>query len=450
MKKKLLLIALPLFMALSGCAGLANEPAEQVKEENIMLEDNLAHEELFGAPVASAPKQLGEPAGDAPGADPSWTKMPKIGVQFKLYERDVDPDPEVVSLQSFYAVRYVAAIAGLDGGVTASWTRGVSEKDSTQVGSLEGDHNSTVAYDTLNNNGTPVAATSEGTGYNKYVVYTAYNIPLTQDESYIAAFLTLSKEGEEPVKSKVVAAQMDGSYCFSFESSKNGYFLQGTLGGVANTIWDETESDTTDPYDGEKNNSLFEEKTFAAGDKFGLFRFTPTLFQFFGHSTFASSTSARFIKSTTIDQFNELYLPGTYTLYVNYINMIYTAPVSVDMDLYLVPNDNWKQDGDGHAPRFALNAFGASDNDWFDLVETGEDTGIYKVKNDEKINLGKYTTVIFCRMNGNDDKLDNTWANKYNQTKDLVINDATGPGNMSLLKYCVEGWDNGNGTWEAL
>ena len=103
-----------------------------------------------------------------------------------------------------------------------------------------------------------------------------------------------------------------------------------------------------------------------------------------------------------------------------------------------------------HAPRFALNAFGASDNDWFDLVETGADTGIYKIKNDEKINLGKYTTVIFCRMNGNDDKLDNIWANKYNQTKDLVINDATGPGNMSLLKYCVEGWDNGNGTWEAL
>ena len=441
MNKKLLLLALPALMVMSSCTYM--EHATVVKDFNF-AEDNLAHEEIFGSPNQLAPRMLGDPEGDAPGADPSWTKMPKIGVQFKAYQKDMDPDPEVEDLQDFLAVRYVAAIAGLDGGITASWSRGVSEKDSNQIGVMDSGHNSTVAYDTLNDNGTPVAATSEGEGYNKYIVYTVYNVPVAQDESYIAAYLTLSKDGEEPVKSKVVAAQMDGSHYFSFESSKNGYFLQGTLGGVANTIWDETESDTTDPNDGEKNNSLFEEKTFAAGDKFGLFRFTPSLFQFFGHSTFASSTSARFIKSTTIDQFNELYLPGTYTLYVNYINMIYTAPVSVDMDLYLAPNDNWKTDG----ARFALYAFGVSDTDWFDLEETGADTGIYKVKDDEKINLGKYSKVIFCRMNPSEAV--NDWPNMWNQTIDLIINGSSGPSNMSLLKYCVEGWDNGDGTWEAL
>lgn len=98
--------------------------------------------------------------------------------------------------------------------------------------------------------------------------------------------------------------------------------------------------------------------------------------------------------------------------------------------------------------RFAVNAFGASDNDWFDLEETGSGTGIYRIKDDEKIELDKYTTVIFCRMDPATSE--NNWTNKWNQTKDLVINDATGPNNMSQLKYSVEGWDNGNGTWSTL
>ena len=431
MKKVFLLTILPALLVLSSCGRANRAPAQE-----FFKEDTTLHEELFGQ---LSPRKLGVPD-ETPGSDPSWTKAPKVGVQFKSYQKDKDDDG---TPEDYLAVRYIAAIADTEG-MTATWSRGVSQKDSNQIRVMAHDKVSATKYDSLNNGGTPRAATAEGSGYEKYVVYSMYDIPASEDESYIAAYLTLSKDGEEPVKSKVVAAQIDGSYAFSFESSKNGYFLQGTLGGVANTIWDETESDTTDPNNGEKDNSLFEEKTFAAGDKFGLFRFTPSLFQFFGYSTFASSTSARFIKSTSVDQFNELYLPGTYTLYVNYINMIYTSPISVDMDLYLAPNDNWKTDG----ARFALYAFGVSDTDWFDMVETGSGTGIYKVKNDEKINLGKYSKVIFCRMNPGE--TDNDWPNMWNQTIDLIINGVSGPGNMSLRKYCVEGWDNGDGTWSSL
>ena len=437
MNKKLLLIALPALMVMSSCAGVNHAPKEEYFKEDTEL-----HEEFFGG---LAPKRLGEP-NDGPVTGDDWTKGPKVGVQFASYEKDVDPS-EAVDMQTFYAVRFVAAIENTDG-MTATWSRALSEKDSTQTKLMAHDKVSLAKYDSLNNNGTPAAAADEDDGnggkFEKYVVYSMYDIPATQDESYIAAYLTLTKAGEADVVSKVVAAQVDGSHVFSFIPDeilvRNGYFLQGSR-------FDIIPQDDEDPAE---NNAVFSNLNLEATDEFGLFKFTDSCFQFFGNTTFLSSTSARFIKASSIDQYNQAYLDGEYNLYVNNINMVYTEPQSVDMDLYLVPNDNWKQDAYDHAPRFAMNAFGASDNDWFDLVETGTGTGIYKVKNDEKINLGKYTTVIFCRMNGNDDKLENNWTNKINQTKDLVINGATGPANMSQLKYSVEGWDNGDGTWSAL
>ena len=412
MNKKLLLLALPAVMVLSGCTSL-RATGTVTNDFNFFKEDNLAHEELFGAPNQLAPRKLGEPEGDPAGDDPSWTKMPIIGIQFHSYQKDVNDDPEIVDLQDFYAIRYVAAIAGLEGGIIASWTRAVSEKNSNQIKVMEGGHNSTVAYDTLNDGGTPVAATSEGTGYNKYVVYTMADIPAAQDESYVVAYLTLSKEGEEPVKSRVVAAQIDGSHYFSFDSSKNGYFLQGTLGGTANTIWDETDSDATDPENAEKDNSLFEQKVFSAGDKFGLFRFTSSVFQFFGNSTFASSTSASYIKSASIDQYNELYLPGKYTLYVNKDNMVYTAPVNVTTTLYFEPNSNWKSASARFAAYVVNKAAGNTNIEWFDLEETAADSGIFGADIDVAIR----DTIIFCRMDPG--TVENSWENKWNQTGDL-------------------------------
>ena len=436
MKKKLLLIALPALMVLSGCSNALVEQPVKINDADIIQEDNLAHEELFGD-AKLAPNKLGVPEQD-PLDNPEWTKAPKVGVQFKSYKK---------AETDYFAVRYVAAIADT-AGMTATWSRGVSEKNSNQIKSMSGGHVSSVKYDSLNNDSTPVNATSEGTGLEKYIVYTMYDIPASQDESYIAAYLTLSKEGEENVVSRVVVTQIDGSHYFSLDGinmPKHGYFLEND-----GTILSQDESADTDPTNEAKDNAMFDDVLLTSGQPLGLFRFTPTVFQFYGRETFVDSSASRFVKSTTVDQYGEVYLSGTYDIYMNKDNLAYFTPESVDTPLYLVPNDNWKQDGDGHAPRFAVYAYGASDTDWFDMEETAADSGIYKIKDDAKIELGKYTTVIFCRMNGNDDKLDNVWGNKYNQTKDLVINGPTGPSNMSQLKYSVEGWDNGNGSWSAL
>lgn len=431
MKKVFLLAILPALLVLSSCGRANRAPAQEYFKEDTTL-----HEEVFGQ---LNPRKLGVPD-DTPGSHPEWTKTPKVGVQFKSYQKDKNDDG---TPEDYFAVRFVAAIKDTEG-MTATWSRGVSRKDSAQLKTMVNNKVSTVKYDSLNNAGSPSAASGEGGGslYDKYVVYSMYDIPSDQDESYIAAYLTLSKDGEDDVVSKVIATQIDGSHYFSFDSSvlvKDGYFLENE----GSLVYQDDTYDS-DPEDDGKNNAKFEDVLIYSGTSFGMFRFTPSVFQFYGRETFINSSASRFVKSTTIDQYGEVYLSGHYDIYVNKDNFAYFTPESVNMDLYLEPNANWKQDG----ARFAVNCFGASDNDWFDMEETAADSGIYKIKDDEQIELGKYTTVIFCRMNPATSE--NNWSNKWNQTKDLVINDETGPANMSQLKYSIEGWDNGNGSWSAL
>ena len=408
MKKKLLLIALPALMVLSGCSNALVEQPVKNNDANIMQEDNLAHEELFGG-VQLAPKKLGVPDVD-PGSDPSWTKAPKIGVQFKSYQK---------AETDYYAVRYVAAIADTDG-MTATWSRGVSEKDSNQIKAMSSDHVSSAKYDQLNNGSTPVDATSEGTGYQKYIVYTMYDIPASQDESYIAAYLTLSKDGEEDVVSKVVAAQLDGSHYFSFNQSallKHGYFLQSSTAGI---ITQKAEADT-DPNNNEIDNALFENVTFAGAEEYGLFRFTPARFQFFGYSTFMSGTSASFIQAGDSDQYCKMRIAGQYSLFVNKDNLVYTQPKDVDVTFNFTPSENWKQAG----AVFYLYGFNDSgDPGWYKFSETGE-AGVYSVR----VEHWSFTKLIYVRKNPEND--DGSWTGKWNQSSDINVN-------FGSLSYTME------------
>lgn len=457
MKKSLLLIALPALMALSACG---NAQGRTEEDNDFFKEDTIAHEEFFGGDEV-APRQLGVPDEEPVSAGGQFTLTPKVGVQFSEYEENS---------QTLYAVRYVAAVSltSLDG-VTASWTRAVSEKNSNSIKNQSSSgHNSTVLYASLNNGGAPKAATSEtGGDYKNYLVYSMYDIPASQVTSYIAASLTLSKAGETDVKSRVVAAQINGSHYFSFDPStdlvKDGYFLQSTAAGI---IHQKNDGDATDPNNEEKDNAFFEGITVAAGEKFGLFRYTNDMFKFFGYDKFWNSSDAgdgenqhssrRYVKSTTINQYGELYVNGTYNFYINKYNFAYTEPTNAKTTLYLKPNANWKQHADNDpsktAPRFAINTFYKdknnveSNNEWFSLTETGSGTGIYKLDN---FNFGTHNVVIFCRMNG--DNATNNWGNKWNQTSDLYLNGNNGPETMASTEYDVtEGtWDNGGGSWVA-
>ena len=357
MKKKLLIIALPFFMALSSCAAAPFTPVEKANDGDLMLEDTKAHEDLFGD-IKLAPRKLGDPEGGSVGEDPSWTKMPRIGVQFASYTKEA---------ATVYAVRYVAAIAGLEGGaITAEWTRGVSEKTGNEIKSIGGGHFSTVEYDTLNNGGTPKAATSEGTGYNKYIVYTLYDIPAAQVDSYVVAYLTLSKAEQQDAVSKAVAARVGGENAFSFYADEEAHFLQGKINNSENSLVFATENP------GGNNFAAYYGIHLLSTDSFGSFYYSSTHFLYFGYETYF----------TQEDRYDESGLggyvapkeSGTYNLYLSnnegHHNHVYTAEGHV-----------WMANiGGGFPVRFNACEEGGSTKYYIENVDivAGQELKIYK------------------------------------------------------------------------
>ena len=107
-------------------------------------------------------------------------------------------------------------------------------------------------------------------------------------------------------------------------------------------------------------------------------------------------------------------------------------------DLYLVPNNNWKEAN----ARFAAYFFGgASGTTWVDMKDSNGD-GIYVVNKPE---TGTYPKVIFCRMNPATS--DNNWneGTKWNQTGDLTI--PTDGKNCFTVPSGY--WDGATTTWSV-
>ena len=415
MKKKLLLIAIPALMVMSSCTYL-----ESATKVDLFKEDTVAHEELFGK---AQPKQLGVPE-DTPADNPAWTSTPKVGVQFKKYEKVVD------SGEWYYAVRFVAAIKETDG-MTATWTRAVSEKDSNQIAPLNegGGHISAATYPSLKNGDATVNATSEGDPgeYDKYVVYTMYDIPEAQSESYVAAYLTLSKS-ENHISSKVVATQVNGRNYFSFAADRPaGYFME-IIHGENKTIvaMDDTPSGT----DVAKKENL----ALSAGDEFEYFYYNPeTAFQCFGYSTF-NREYYYFEKSATSEYF-KIRVDGTYTFTPNENKLLYGSCSAADVTLYLKVNSNWSQD----SAKFSVHY---NDNDEFvALTQIGE-SDVYKL---EHYNFKAHASILFAR---HDSSGTYTWGTKWNQTSDIAYDGSGGNDNPAKSMYTLnDGWDYCGGSW---
>ena len=109
---------------------------------------------------------------------------------------------------------------------------------------------------------------------------------------------------------------------------------------------------------------------------------------------------------------------------------------TVDNNLYLKPNSNWKVDN----ARFAVYAFqDGKPEKWVNMLDSDSD-GIYEM---DKAAIEGYTNIIFCRMNPG--ATANNWTNKWNQTADLKV-----PTDGTNLYTVKEGtWDNGGGTWSV-
>ena len=420
MRKKFLLTIIPALMVLSACAG-AQPRQEAVQQEPEFVEDTLAHEEIFGE--AGRQIKLTPYKDPVVPSDPSLRK-PLVGVQYK----DEGGGK--------YAVRYVAAIAALD--VEATWTRGICDKAGVQK--QTGDNkfvNKVVEYAY-----TAVSADS-GSGdayttpeavnenFHYFVVYTLRNVPADQLNSYLFAYLTLTK-GVESVKSLARVSKISGGNTFTYDTdSGTGYFIQGTINGVANSVLPINDTPTGTNYAQEENFTL------AANDTFGLFKYASDHFQCFGYDQLRRG--AQFLPKVTDSNYIKASGAGSYSLYLtnsNEIHIVAPDAAKASTKLYFKPGDDWTS----YAARYALYVFNdsTSTNDWFDLTQVGS-TGIYTC---DAFSAVTWPNCIFCRMNPGNST--NDWGQKWSQTENLSTGDV---GNIFYVNNDSGTGDGCKGNW---
>ena len=184
MKKSILLAFLPVVLVLSSCSLVKTE-------NNYFIEDNDAHEEIFGALSSNQLQNIKLNPYKSLEEGVSLYQ-PKIGFQRKTNNNGT------------FSVRFVAAMQSATD--TAYWTRSVhnlsgaveKEKTTTEV---------TTVYSVVNGGDMAASASDveaeDGTKpYDCYAVYCMLNIPSSYSDYYIDAFITVHN-GSDSVNSKV-------------------------------------------------------------------------------------------------------------------------------------------------------------------------------------------------------------------------------------------------------
>lgn len=402
MKRKFLLAIIPALLALSSCGVKPSVKA------NPILEDNVAHEEIYGEAQEIGQLQVKK-------ADRVTPLQPKIGVQYKR-------DGDNISL------RYVAAISTLS--VKAKWYRGLAMQDSNCPLKIydKGAYvvkESTTAYEAVGvGDGNIITPPSVGGGYQYFVVYTLRNINYdTYKYSYIGAYLELTDENDVVLTtSDVVVASIDQQHHFSFSKNQfNGYFMEGTIHGEANNFEAINDVATT-------GNVAQKALNLKANDNFGIFKWTPTEFFYYGNSNFAYEKFYMQLDTSISTNYSKIKVTNDYTLYVNDQLKFGVEPDSYVIDLYLDTgvwdtNDN---------ERYAI----VSGSTWISMVSV-TDQKLYKISN---FDVTIYPSFYICRMNGGTSE--NNWNNAWNQTNEIWFEYDNG--NPVENEFIIDDWD-GNG-----
>lgn len=345
MKKRLLLAVLPALLALSGCKSLDFGNAEKA---DLFKEDTLAHEEIFGGAeeIGYFGKQtiMNRNPGQA-------ITTPKIGYQIRYAD-------------SKLAIRFVAAINDLN--VEAYWKRGVAAPDGTEVASFSNETQQVTKYYRTITDGPSTITAGEGeyAGYTGFVVYTLYNIPYsTVKDNYVAAYLSLvgDEDGEDDgnggtynVKANSVAlavsiereteeaGETDLKNVFTFDPTVTGYFLEGTIGGVARDGSNNTNHALLRASESDVSfvDAVYNDVAFQASDSFGSFYYSPTSFKFFGNSTFGASD---YFDAASLAEYSSPKADGTKTLYIfgSSAGAENHMRVKKEVRLYLTNNWSW-------------------------------------------------------------------------------------------------------------
>lgn len=303
MKKHLLLISIPALLALSACNGAI----QQTQKDNLYKETTTTGE-IFGN-VGTA-YELKTKRNNLITTTPEDLLEPVIGVQYKAQD------------DGKYAIRFIGAIASLN--VKANWTRGLTQLDGNVSKSLK-TVESDVAYTSLKDGPessiTP-AEFAEDEAYNYFVVYSMYNIPASELNSYMIAYLTLSDAAEEnidpelSVTSKAKISQIDSEGDLFTVSSSHNYYMHGVLGGKIDTIT----ADTTT----KGNNKASFATPLTADDSFYIYENSSDGFNIYNSSILTGDDNpiGNDFKSGTNNKI-DVKNTGNYILYLNDSNELW-------------------------------------------------------------------------------------------------------------------------------
>ena len=356
MNKKLLLIALPALMTLSACSGAFGPQ----KAANLMAEDTVAHEEVFGDAAEAKELALGKLSPRKIAFDEDFVK---VGYQMQLDEHGEGDADDTVS------IRLVAAIKDIN--VKAYWHRGFAQPNGYEGANtgteLEPNwkyklndgvvNESKKYYTTLNDGGVAINANAgDYAGYQGFIIYTLLNIPYeTYKNAYLGAYVEVvdPEDGTNTQKSKFMAVKVEqtdphhSANVFSFETNAlNGkHFLQGIIDGDK-TVY--LEDETT--LDAGNNYASYKDVDLLADDYFGSYYFSTEHFQFFGHDSFFAESVDLFEESDELEEYVSPKAAGRHTLFISKgsgkENHVYSAKDEANHAFTATSVPGWVGDGD--------------------------------------------------------------------------------------------------------
>ena len=431
MNRKILLTVLPALLVLSAC-----QASPKAKDNNLFLEDTLAHEEIFGN-VQLEERSLQPRRLDDPVEHPEANNF-SIGVQSQ------SESAGHISFRFVAAVRF--ATSELDP-TQAVWSRTVSYTNGN-VKKAFGAYPSTAAYKKISNGGTPYTiddyngahSLSGDNAYTHFVVYTLRNVPVDSNDYYVSTYLTLStKEGQSGGKemtSKAVAINASQTAKFVYDLGDNGgmFFLDGTIGGSQKIV------KATSIREG-GNKASFDDVNLVAGDSFVIKEFYNTELEVHGSSTFSGEVSNFNLNNNDAGGKIGVNYSGKYTFYFKYVNgnnELWTNASNLVRPMY-VKTQYVKGDWFSSAPKIRLWCVKDGNGSWVDLkTVTEEDLYI----TNGNFNPTVYDYIIVARTNGSNIE---QWWNQTINVSDLDRQDSDSNGSAKVLN-CIAVWTDKDGS----
>lgn len=436
MNKKLLLLALPVFMAMSSCTYVQSATVQ--KKGELLAESTEANEDVFGEAILGGELGL-EKAQPKKAWPPVWLPEDTVdlGYQIKFNENGEGSADDTIS------IRFVAALKVVDG-INATWMRALAEEDGTNTAKPFAQKVSNKYYISLANGGNVITAgvTAGYEDYQGFVVYTLLNIPYeTYKNAYLGANLILTNSANDAVVyisnflavrvEKLDNAHSKDSFKLDTLAYDDKYFLHGIINGSESMIIKDEDEEVVDSTN---NHASYTDVTLLSSDYFASFYFSSEAFLYFSHDVYFDNSLGFFKESDTLEGFSSPILGGTYDLSISkgvgHVNHVYTSADSFSENLSMYMNlNNW----DYASAKLAIYRFnnGTGAKNWEFLSTSVIEGGVkYYTYTYSVADQSTYPNFIILRLNSStpNDLNKGAWPDGYvwNQTNDLSVR--YGPG----------------------